>query len=164
MLIELAIVRDIERRLFKTNRRYTLGACCLGLNWHFYVLQDSESPDFVYKAHRIYTHRLTKSYLSWLQLGVILQRLAAYNLSCTRRLEIISESEQTELIDEIKQWAVDEKPKPSNRSKNQAVNSPSTASRSNPKSAPNNNDVEETKRRICLEVKDAVITRELYSV
>lgn len=164
MLIELAIARDIEKRLFKTNRLYTLGAYCLGLNWHIYVLQDSDSSDFIYKAHHVYTHKLTKTYLSWLQLGVILQRLAAYNLSCTCRLELISEAEQTELIDEIKQLAVNEKPKPSNWSKNQVVNSPSTASIRNTKPAPNNNTVKETKQRICIDVNDAVITRELYSV
>lgn len=105
-MIELAIVRDMEKRLFTENRRYTLGVYCLGLTWRFYVLQDSESDAFKYTPHHVYTHRLTKSYLSWLQLGVILQRLAAYNLLCTRRLQLISKEAQAELIDDIERLAV----------------------------------------------------------
>lgn len=151
----MAIIREMERLLFTTNRPYTLGVHCLGLKWLFYVLRDSDSDGFKYKARHIYTHNLTKSYLSWLQLGVILQRLATYNLSCTRRLELLPKKEQSSLIDDIQRFKINAELKCDAKIKRRK------------KECLNKGDIVELKQdreRIWREVKDPVITREVYTV
>ncbi len=97
----MAMIRDLEERFYKKPRRFTLGFYIRQQNWQVFVLENTnKDPNFKYEAHRVASFDLTNDYLTWLQLGVVMVRLAAYQTCCTLKLVPKTKEELIDVLEE----------------------------------------------------------------
>jgi hypothetical protein len=64
LLIELAMVRDFQIRLFKKPPRFTIGFYVENWSWKIFALEDTTIDGYQYQAHHLTTLKLDQDFLS----------------------------------------------------------------------------------------------------